>query len=63
LSNATVERGFSKMNLIKTDLRNCISDFHLDCLMMISLNGPEIEHYFAEKAIEIFKNMKKRRKI
>ncbi len=42
-STADVERGFSAMNLIKTDGRNLLSLETLDLLLCISLNGPDID--------------------
>ena len=41
LSTVDCERGFSRMNLIKTDLRSRLSDCRLEALMHISINGPE----------------------
>jgi len=45
ISNAEVERGFSAVNRIKTDLRNRLSTGKLEDLMMISLNGPECNQW------------------
>jgi hypothetical protein len=61
LSNATCERSFSRMNIIKMDLRNLLKEKHLDCLMMISMNGPEINNFSPNQGIEIFKKMKQRK--
>ena len=41
LSTASCERGFSKMNLIKTDIRNKLGDRNLLHHMMISINNHE----------------------
>jgi len=42
LNTACCERGFSKMKLIKTYLRNRLHDTTLSALMMISINGPAL---------------------
>ena len=42
LTTACCERGFSKMKIIKTYLRNRLMDSTLSALMMCSLNGPEL---------------------
>ena len=41
VSTASVERSFSKMNLIKTRLRNCLSEGRLSHLMKIAIESPE----------------------
>ena len=40
ISTATVERDFSAMNRILTDLRNRLTTQHLEQLMRISIEGP-----------------------
>jgi hypothetical protein len=49
IENATFkchsERSFSKMNLIKTDIRSSLKECHLNDLLMISLNGPMPENF------------------
>ena len=40
VSTVDCERGFSKQNLIKTDLRNSLKPESLSNLMMISIEGP-----------------------
>ena len=42
IGTATVERTFSAMNRIMTDLRSRLSSEHLDSLLLISIEGPEI---------------------
>ena len=44
LSSAVNERGFSRLKLIKTYLRNRMSDELLDWLMLISIEGPELDN-------------------
>ena len=56
LSTATCERSFSKLNIIKNDLRNLLKEPHLRCLMRIPLNGPSIDKFNAEEAIKLWKN-------
>lgn len=41
VGTATAERSFSQMKLIKTRLRNRISDTNLPRLMRITIEGPE----------------------
>ncbi|KAK3283849.1 hypothetical protein CYMTET_8472 [Cymbomonas tetramitiformis] len=43
LTTACCERGFSKMGIIKTALRNRMSTCTLSALMMCSINGPELK--------------------
>ncbi|CAG8533825.1 14244_t:CDS:2, partial [Cetraspora pellucida] len=45
LTNAVVERIFSRQNLIKTKLRNRMSIFTLNYLLLISFNGPKLEDF------------------
>ena len=61
ISTATCERGFSAMKCIKTDIRNRLSTRVLDCLMRISIDGPELENFDFEKATTKWGNNKKRR--
>ena len=42
VSTASVERSFSQMKLIKTRLRNCLSDSSLSNLMKIAIESPDI---------------------
>ena len=42
VGTASVERSFSSMNRILTKLRNRLTINHLDSLMKISIEGPEI---------------------
>ena len=50
-SNAEVERGFSCMKRIKTQLRNRMSTQLLEDLMNISLNGDKIEDWNVEESV------------
>jgi len=53
-TNAEVERGFSAMNRIKTDIRNRLLPEKLNDLMMISLNGGEPGQWSSERIDEWF---------
>ena len=60
------ERNFSKMNLIKTPLRNLLQKTTLDDLMTISINFGKLgfDHIcFINKVIQEWKNMASRRNI
>jgi len=48
VSTVDVERGFSRMALLKTDLRNSLSDVSMQNLMMISLEGPSDKFNYDE---------------
>ncbi|CAG8698384.1 28572_t:CDS:2 [Racocetra persica] len=45
LTNAVVERIFSRQNLIKTKLQNRMSIFTLNYLLLVSFNGPKLENF------------------
>ena len=51
VQTATLERGFSLMKRTKTDWRNRLSPKTLSQLMMIKLNGPDMDHFNPEAAI------------
>jgi len=53
-TNAEVERGFSAMNRIKTDIRNRLLPEKLNDLMMISLNGGKSGQWSSERIDEWF---------
>ncbi|CAG8720723.1 8025_t:CDS:2 [Gigaspora margarita] len=52
VTNAAVERVFSRQNLIKTHLRNQMNINTLNDYLMIALNGPPIELFDFEKAFD-----------
>ena len=58
---ADCERDFSNMKLIKTDIRNRMSENTLDCLMRISLEGPPLEKFPYERAVKLWASKKNRR--
>jgi len=63
-SNAIVERFFSQMKVIKTDLRNKINEENLEDLLRIKIGGINLETFdkqFCDKAIDLWHNDKVRR--
>jgi hypothetical protein len=52
LTTVEVERGFSKMNSIKTRHRNSLSASTVDALLNIRLNGVEIQNFDFQQAYE-----------
>ena len=50
-SSAEVERGFSRLKFVKNDRRSLLSESHLNDLMMITLETPEIGLYDPMPAI------------
>ena len=58
---ADCERDFSRVKLIKTDIRNRMGEDTLDCLLRISVEGPPLEEYPFVKAVRIWANKKERR--
>jgi hypothetical protein len=61
VSTATVERCFSKMKLIKTDLRNRMGDEYLNNAMVCAVERETFDEVTNEDVMERFKNMKDRR--
>ena len=55
VSTATVERTFSQMKLIKTRLRNRLSDSNLEHLMKIAIEGASISNVDFNEILDIFK--------
>lgn len=53
-STAECERGFSHLNLIKTDERSRLSTKVVDDLVMIKLNGPKFIDFNPEKTINLW---------
>ena len=58
-SNASLERFFSQMRIVKTDWRNSLSESNLTSLLRIKVSGPA-EKYFA-KAVNNWYHDKDRR--
>ncbi|KAJ8299937.1 hypothetical protein KUTeg_021456 [Tegillarca granosa] len=61
VSTVDCERGSSKQNLIKTDLRNSIKPASLDNLMRISIERPPCSEFNYDKAYDVWASMKPRR--
>ncbi|CAF1126357.1 unnamed protein product [Rotaria sordida] len=62
ISTATVERDFSTMNRILTDLRNRLTTEHLEQLMKISIEGPcDLDNNIKDLIINCWKSKKLRR--
>ena len=55
VGTATVERTFSQMKLVKTRLRNRISDTNLTRLMRIAIECPELSSVDFNEIVDIFK--------
>ncbi len=55
LGTATVERSFSHMKMIKTRLRNCLSDENLTHLMRIAIEGPNLSEVNFNEILDNFK--------
>jgi hypothetical protein len=45
ISSAACERGFSQMNLQQTSVRNRLTVDPISNLLMISINGPSLNHW------------------
>ena len=54
LITADCERGFSVMKLLKTALRNRISQQHLNAAMLVKIEGPNDHAFDFEQAKAIF---------
>ncbi|MCO5597856.1 hypothetical protein L7F22_051941 [Adiantum nelumboides] len=60
-STVACERGFSKQNLIKDDMRTRLTIKTLDDLMRVSLTGPKTEEVEWDRVFDIWKGAKERR--
>ncbi len=60
-SSVECERGFSKQNLIKTDLRNNLNNETLNLLMMIGLDDVDLLEFDFSHTLEIWNSQCKRR--
>lgn len=61
VSSVDCERGFSRQNLIKTKLRNCLKDNTLHRLILLSVEGPPIAEFDFVLAMNKWTNAKNRR--
>ena len=62
VSSASCERGFSCQNRIKTGLRNRLSKENLENLMKVAIEGASLAKFDFERAKQIFKGHRHRRK-
>ena len=60
LNSASCERGFSAQNLVKTKLRNRLTDKRHNELLRISINGPDFQRFDYVNAAQNFRKMKNR---
>ncbi len=60
VGTATVERSFSHMKMIKTRLRNRLSDENLIHLMRIAIEGPDLSEVNFNEILDIFKQKNRR---
>ena len=54
VGTATVERLFSEMKLVKTRLRNRLSDSNLSRLMRIAIEGPELSSVDFNEILDVY---------
>ena len=62
LNSATCERGFSAQNLVKTKLRNRLTEEHQNELLRVSLNGPCIANFEFANSVQRFRTIRNRTK-
>ena len=60
VGTATVERSFSQMKMIKTRLRNRLSDCNLSRLMKLAVEGPELSDIPFDEILDVFKAKNRR---
>ena len=60
-STADCEPAFSTMNRIKTKLRNRLKTTTLDCLLRISIEGPELKDFDFQLALKKWSTIRNRR--
>ena len=61
ISNATLERLFSLMNLVKTNVRNRLSNDSLNSILQIRVNGISMQTFhnvYVDKCIQYWYNTK-----
>lgn len=60
-TNSRVERAFSTMKIVKTNRRTSLLSSTLDDLMEISVEGPELENFSADHAVQLWWSDRTRR--
>ena len=61
--SASCERGFSRMNCIKTDLRSRLTTSNLDSLMLIGLSGVSVKDFNPNESIRLWHSSGGQKKI
>ena len=61
VTTADCERAFSTMKRMKTELRNCMSTKTLNQLLQICIEGPQLEEFDRDKAVDTWGKMNNRR--
>ena len=61
VSTADCERAFSAMKRVKTELQNHMSTKALNPLLQIHIEGPKMEEFNFDKAVDTWGKMKNRR--
>lgn len=62
LTSVPCERGFSVHNNLKTKLRNRLGHETVTKIMRIQQEGPELERFNPDRSVDIFCEMKTRKK-
>lgn len=61
LSNGHLERCFSQLKVVKSNRRSCLKQDHLDDLLRIKIEGPPLDEWRSEDAIQLWWQAKTRR--
>ena len=61
IHTADVERTFSQLKLIKSDIRNRMCEKTLDALLRIVIEGPSVDEYPIAEAVTLWAKKKNRR--
>ena len=63
ITNGHVERVFSSLKRMKTDLRSSLSENHLDDLLNISVDEPLLQNWDSTSAVRLWWKDKQRRQV
>ena len=63
MTNGKVERTFSRLKLIKTNLRCSLTEDHLDDAVRIAVDGPPLSQWDASGAVNLWWNDRQRRQV
>ena len=61
IHSADVERSFSQLKLVKTNIRNRMFEKTLDSLLRITIEGPEVNEFHVKDAVTLWASKKNRR--